>query len=75
MGHAAGVLFVVLKFHADQGKGARSARANVSARYPIGLTWKSGKCESGAKSGDGDVIPGEYLKNGASQRYGANGVG
>ena len=68
-------MFAVLKFHADQGKGAPSARANVGARSPIGLTWESGKCETAAKLGDGDVIPGEYLENGASQRHGANSVG
>ena len=27
------------------------------------------KRESGAKSGDGDALPGEYLENGASQRH------
>ena len=75
MCHGAGKLFAMFKLWSDQRKGAPSARANVGARSPIGLTWESGKCETTAKSGDGDVIPGEYLENGTSQRHGANSVG
>ena len=48
--------------------GVRRQHAPTSVPVrPIGLTWESGKCECGAKSGGGHAFPGEYLENGASR--------
>ena len=72
------VRVMVLSYQIFRVVGARMrgqhAQMSVPVR-PIGVTWKSGKCECGAKSADVDVFPGKYLENRASQRHGAQSPG